>query len=193
MLPHEIFREVSRGSGGLAEAAVAQHDTRPLELGLDPEALDVALHAAGGVPELVLDLEHGARLDQHLVVREAVAELLRRGAVLVPADDLAQPAEVRGEPLLLKLPDRSRLGAGRRPSAGDVLAVRGRLAELSDFDETQFAELARRARSGDDRSPRARPEEQAELHVWSVLTVDVVDGRIQTVRIVRNPDKLAHL
>ena len=28
---------------------------------------------------------------------------------------------------------------------------------------------------------------------WSVLTVDVVDGRIQTVRIVRNPDKLAHL
>ena len=32
-----------------------------------------------------------------------------------------------------------------------------------------------------------------ELRVWDVLTVDVVDGRIQTVRIVRNPDKLAHL
>ena len=30
-------------------------------------------------------------------------------------------------------------------------------------------------------------------HVWEVLTVDVVDGRIQTVRIVRNPDKLSHL
>jgi RNA polymerase sigma-70 factor (ECF subfamily) len=29
--------------------------------------------------------------------------------------------------------------------------------------------------------------------VWSVLTVDVVEGRIQSVRIVRNPDKLAHL
>jgi RNA polymerase sigma-70 factor (ECF subfamily) len=29
--------------------------------------------------------------------------------------------------------------------------------------------------------------------VWSVLTVDVVDGRIQAIRIVRNPDKLAHL
>jgi RNA polymerase sigma-70 factor (ECF subfamily) len=26
-----------------------------------------------------------------------------------------------------------------------------------------------------------------------VLTVDVVDGRIQAVRVVRNPDKLAHL
>jgi RNA polymerase sigma-70 factor (ECF subfamily) len=35
--------------------------------------------------------------------------------------------------------------------------------------------------------------EQAEIRVWSVLTVDVVEGRIQTVRIVRNPDKLGHL
>jgi RNA polymerase sigma-70 factor (ECF subfamily) len=40
---------------------------------------------------------------------------------------------------------------------------------------------------------RAVPEQQAEVRVWSVLTVDVVEGRIQTVRIVRNPDKLAHL
>ena len=30
-------------------------------------------------------------------------------------------------------------------------------------------------------------------HVWEVLTVDVVDGRIQTIRIVRNPEKLGHL
>ena len=29
--------------------------------------------------------------------------------------------------------------------------------------------------------------------VFSVLSIDVVDGRIQAVRIVRNPDKLAHL
>jgi RNA polymerase sigma-70 factor, ECF subfamily len=31
------------------------------------------------------------------------------------------------------------------------------------------------------------------VRVWDVLTVDVVDGRIQAVRIVRNPDKLRHL
>ena len=31
------------------------------------------------------------------------------------------------------------------------------------------------------------------VRIWEVLTVDVVDGRIQTVRIVRNPDKLGHL
>jgi RNA polymerase sigma-70 factor (ECF subfamily) len=29
--------------------------------------------------------------------------------------------------------------------------------------------------------------------VWDVLSIDVRDGRIQAVRIVRNPDKLAHL
>ena len=34
---------------------------------------------------------------------------------------------------------------------------------------------------------------EPEIRVRDVLTVDVVDGQIQTVRIVRNPDKLAHL
>jgi len=29
--------------------------------------------------------------------------------------------------------------------------------------------------------------------VLSVLTVDVFEGRIQAVRVVRNPDKLGHL
>jgi RNA polymerase sigma-70 factor, ECF subfamily len=43
------------------------------------------------------------------------------------------------------------------------------------------------------RTTRAAPQQQAEVRVWSVLTVDVVEGRIQTVRIVRNPDKLGHL
>jgi hypothetical protein len=29
--------------------------------------------------------------------------------------------------------------------------------------------------------------------VWSVLTIDVADDAIQAVRIIRNPDKLAHV
>ena len=29
--------------------------------------------------------------------------------------------------------------------------------------------------------------------VWGVLAIDVLEGRIRTIRIVRNPDKLAHL
>ena len=49
---------------------------------------------------------------------------------------------------------------------------------------------ARRARAGGARRPSPAGR---QVRVWSVLTVDVVDGRIQTVRIVRNPDKLGHL
>jgi RNA polymerase sigma-70 factor (ECF subfamily) len=64
---------------------------------------------------------------------------------------------------------------------------------------------ARRAmevlRSGAARQPRdflvdrdpPPPSRGAAVHVWEVLTVDVVGGRIETVRIVRNPDKLGHL
>ena len=44
-----------------------------------------------------------------------------------------------------------------------------------------------------DRTTWGDQQQQAEPRVWDVLTVDVVDGRIQAVRIVRNPDKLAHL
>jgi RNA polymerase sigma-70 factor (ECF subfamily) len=29
--------------------------------------------------------------------------------------------------------------------------------------------------------------------IWSVFSIDVVDGRIKTIWVVRNPDKLAHL
>jgi RNA polymerase sigma-70 factor, ECF subfamily len=29
--------------------------------------------------------------------------------------------------------------------------------------------------------------------VFSVMSIDVVDGHVQTVRIMRNPDKLAHI
>jgi RNA polymerase sigma-70 factor (ECF subfamily) len=97
---------------------------------------------------------------------------------------------VNGQPgRLQRGPAEQPLGEAERLAAEQALA----LLQGGDFDEKQFAELAKRARSGDDRSARAIPEEQGELRVWSVLTVDVVDGRIQTVRIVRNPDKLAHL
>ena len=52
----------------------------------------------------------------------------------------------------------------------------------------QFAALTKDAR---DAGPA--PRQDGEIRVWSVLTVDVVEGRIQTIRVVRNPDKLAHL
>jgi RNA polymerase sigma-70 factor (ECF subfamily) len=33
----------------------------------------------------------------------------------------------------------------------------------------------------------------ADGALWDVLTIDVVDGKVQTIRIIRNPDKLQHL
>jgi RNA polymerase sigma-70 factor (ECF subfamily) len=43
------------------------------------------------------------------------------------------------------------------------------------------------------REVREAAHHQDVVRVISVLTVDVVGGRIQAVRVVRNPDKLAHL
>jgi RNA polymerase sigma-70 factor, ECF subfamily len=67
-----------------------------------------------------------------------------------------------------------------------LLKSGGDAESLAALVSQELADRARsiRAESGDNDGP---------LRVWDVLTVDVVDGRIQTVRIVRNPDKLAHL
>jgi len=98
---------------------------------------------------------------------------------------------VNGQPgRLLRGPAEPPFGEAERIAAQKALA----LLKSDDADAKQFAALVKRARDAADRQPtRAVPGRQAEVRVWSVLTVDVVDGRIQTVRIVRNPDKLAHL
>jgi RNA polymerase sigma-70 factor, ECF subfamily len=63
-----------------------------------------------------------------------------------------------------------------------------------DVDGEQLAALVRRAReAGGAARDEPAPGHPVEARVWSVLTVDVSDGRIQAVRIVRNPDKLGHL
>jgi len=98
---------------------------------------------------------------------------------------------VNGQPgRVLRGPAEPPLGDAERLAAEKALS----LLASGDADATQLDALmqeARDARGGRSTPPIAR--EQAEVQVWSVLTVDVVDGRIQTVRIVRNPDKLGHL
>jgi RNA polymerase sigma-70 factor (ECF subfamily) len=84
--------------------------------------------------------------------------------------------------------------AERQPGEPERLAAEKALALLKggDVDAEQLAALVKEARDA-ARAPRPASQPGEELHVWSVLTVDVVEGRIQTVRIVRNPDKLGHL
>ena len=98
---------------------------------------------------------------------------------------------VNGQPgRLLRGPAEPPLGQAERLAAEQALA---RL-QAGDLDAQQLAALVKDARdAAGGPANRAAPQLEAEVRVWSVLTVDVVDGRIQTVRIVRNPDKLAHL
>ena len=98
---------------------------------------------------------------------------------------------VNGQPgRLLRGPAERQLGEAERLAADKVLAF----LKSGDVDAKELAALVKGARdAAGGRPPRAIPPHQAEVQVWSVLTVDVVEGRIQTVRIVRNPDKLGHL
>jgi RNA polymerase sigma-70 factor (ECF subfamily) len=88
---------------------------------------------------------------------------------------------VNGQPgRLLRGPRQPQYGEAERLAVEKGLA----LLKSGDVDPKQLAALVR--------GPRDTAHEAA-VQVWDVLTVDVVEGRIQTVRVVRNPDKLGHL
>jgi RNA polymerase sigma-70 factor (ECF subfamily) len=93
---------------------------------------------------------------------------------------------VNGQPgRLVRGPAERQFGEAER------LATEKALALLQSGDVAALVNSVRDAAGG--RTTQAIPQQPAEVRVWSVLTVDVVGGRIQTVRVVRNPDKLGHL
>ena len=85
--------------------------------------------------------------------------------------------------------------AERKPGEAERLATEKALALLkSGAGAEELAAFMRSAREADTGGTHpVDSRQEAEIRVWSVLTVDVVAGRIQTVRVVRNPDKLGHL
>jgi len=101
----------------------------------------------------------------------------------------SRPVRVNGQPGRLVLgPPQPQLGEAERRAAEQALAL------LESGDTERLAALVEASRrSGPDRAAPAGRAADAAVEIWSVLTVDVLDGRIQAVRIVRNPDKLAHL
>jgi len=109
----------------------------------------------------------------------------------VPGEFESRRVRVNGQPgRLLRGPAERPLGEAERRAAEKALA----LLKSDDVDAKQLAALVKGARDAAvGRTSRAVSQQQAEIRVWSVFTVDVVDGRIQAVRIVPNPDKLAHL
>ena len=120
-----------------------------------------------------------------LVGAAAIARFMAAVSQVRPDSDEfeSRRVTVNGQPgRLLRGPAEPPLGEAERRETARTLA----LLESGEIDAKQ---LAARVREGRD----ALPHQDATVRVWSVLTVDVVDGRIQTVRIVRNPDKLGHL
>lgn len=141
----------------------------------------------------------------------ALEELLAEDAVLY-ADGggkvLASPEPISGAAVIA----RFMAGVARARQAFGAFETRlvrvngqpGRLLrgprepEYGDTERSAVQEALARLKAGhiDAAEPIARPPaafDPTVIGVWEVLTVDVVGGRIQTVRIVRNPDKLAHL
>jgi RNA polymerase sigma-70 factor (ECF subfamily) len=151
---------------------------------------------------------------------EALEELLARDAVLY-ADGggkaMASPEPLYGAALIARFtirmaqlrrafghfesrlvrvngqPGRLLLGP-RGPQFGEAeRAAAERGLELLKSGDVEAEELAALVRGPGGSPAEAAARGCAEVGVREVLTVDVVEGRIQTVRIVRNPDKLAHL
>ena len=99
-------------------------------------------------------------------------------------------ARVNGQPgRLLRGPGEPPFGEAERLALGKALA----LLKSGDVDPKDLAAFLMAALAGPDQPTRDVARQRAEVRVRDVLTVDVVEGRIQAVRIVRNPDKLAHL
>ena len=146
---------------------------------------------------------------------EALEELLAKDAVLY-ADGggkaLAPPEPLVGAAVIARFMAgvaqvrraagafESRLVQGQRPARpgaarpGRAAVRRRRAARGRGGAGAAEGRRRRRAALPDARAATlAGACSRAPAVVWSVLTVDVVDGRIQAVRIVRNPDKLGHL
>jgi RNA polymerase sigma-70 factor, ECF subfamily len=157
----------------------------------DLEALEELL-----AKDAVLYADSGGKAmapQEPLVGAELIARFMAAVAQVRPPSGELESRRVRvnGQPgRLVRGPAERPLGEAERLAAEKALA----LLKSGDVDAKQLDTLMQDARdAGDAQSTPPVAQEQAEVRVWSVLTVDVVEGRIQAVRIVRNPDKLGHL
>jgi RNA polymerase sigma-70 factor, ECF subfamily len=163
-------------------AAAEEGDLEALE---DLLAKDAVLYADSGGKAMAPR--------EPLVGATLIARFMAAVSQARPRSDEFENRRVRvnGQPgRLLRGPAEQPLGEAERRRAEDGLA----LLKSGDVDAKQLAALVKDSReAADSGTTQALSREPAEVRVWSVLTVDVVAGRIQTVRIVRNPDKLGHL
>jgi RNA polymerase sigma-70 factor, ECF subfamily len=155
----------------------------------DLEALEELL-----AKDAVLYADSGGKVmapQEPLVGGALIARFLAAVAHARSAEFERRRVTVNGQPgRLIVGPAQPELDEAGRLAAQNVAA----LVKSGDLDAERLAELVRRARdAGAEDTAQDSAPPPAEMRVFSVFTIDVVDGRIQTVRIMRNPDKLGHL
>jgi len=155
-------------------AAAENGDLQGLEAML---AEDAVLYADGGGKVLASpEPLYGAALIARFMA--GVAEVRRRFGEFE-----MRMVHVNGQPgRVVRGPEEPEFNPAQR----EALARAAADMRSGAFDTTRLAD-----RMLSNRELPAAGQEAS--HVWEVLTVDVVDGKIQAVRIVRNPDKLGHL
>src|SRR3954452_18581052 len=116
-------------------------------------------------------------------------ELLERFLAAANEGDLEGLEELLAEDAEFYSDGGGKVSAARKPLFGAH-----RIARVL----VKFAEKAKRYGKFDTRlvmvnGQPGRVMRMADGTLWDVLTIDVVDGKIQTVRVIRNPDKLQHV
>jgi RNA polymerase sigma-70 factor, ECF subfamily len=162
-------------------AAAEEGDVKALEEML---AKDAALYADGGGKAMaVQEPLFGATVIARFMA--GVAQVRRAFGGFE-----TRLVSVNGQPgRLLRGLGEEQYGDAERLAAAKALG----LLKAGEVDANELAAVVMRELAERGRTPRVLDQQQGEFRVFDVLTVDVVDGRIQSVRIVRNPDKLSHL
>lgn len=116
-------------------------------------------------------------------------ELLERFLAAAADGDLGALEELLSEDAVLYGDGGGKAQAATEPVVGGAEVARfvvdiGRRRDAIGAFELQLVSV-----NGQPGRILRRPDGE----VWDVLSIDVLDGRIQAIRIVRNPDKLAHL
>jgi RNA polymerase sigma-70 factor, ECF subfamily len=162
-------------------AAAEEGDLEALEALL---AKDAVLYADGGGKAMAAQEPlFGAALIARFMAGAAHARRALGGFA-------TRPVRVNGQPgrLLLGPPEQP-FGEAERRAVEKGTA----LLKAGDVDPKELVALTPRGIDRAGRRSSTRPVAQRQLSILGVLTVDVVEGRIQAVRVVRNPEKLGHL
>jgi RNA polymerase sigma-70 factor (ECF subfamily) len=126
------------------------------------------------------------RFDADESLRE---DLLERFLAAAEEGDLEAFEELLARDAVLYSDGGGKVIAARRPIAGARRIGRAFAAFTHKQRERGIVPSQRVRVNGEPGLVLREPDGE----VWEVLSIDVVDGRINTVRIMRNPDKLRHV